>query len=445
MVKKSFWKNAFFPLMSLVIFATLFASMLTVRSGLPAKPLISFSSGLLAYSMMLTVTFMASRPRFIEKHIGLPKMYEIHALMAVVLCVTGLLHVILQWNGFANMFNIIDQSNLSTTGFIAVFSLILVMFTGIFSLSGVFVNHNAKLRAFKNKQNREVSLWIHRLAIVAIIAIYLHIFLLGFGGIFQWLITAYTVLFLGYYAYWKWSIASSDKYTVSVIERLRHDVWRLVLTPKNGKTKHYRPGDYLFVRMLDNALTREGHPFSTTSANTDQNMEFMIKEDGDWTGQLDKVTVGNAVTLEGPHGNYFPEQLDSEPVDSKPFVLLSGGIGVTPNLSIARHELAHNTQREIHFVWGLAIEKDIFLLQELEEIKAKNPNFSYHLIFSNETVEGYDQGFITSDYLAKIGADLFQTAEFFVCGPPPMLAAAQEMLAKEKVDPERIHIDEFGF
>ena len=86
--------------------------------------------------MMLTVTFMGSRPRFIEKYFGMPEMYEIHALMGVVLSIMGVIHIIIQWNGFRW---ITKMSTVSQTGFLAVFSLIIVMFTGIFSLSGIFI------------------------------------------------------------------------------------------------------------------------------------------------------------------------------------------------------------------------------------------------------------------------------------------------------------------
>ena|SRR5699024_637221 len=89
-----------FPGISLVMFATLLGSILAQSDSMSVLQLISYSSGLLAYTMMLTVTFMGSRPRFIEKYFGMPEMYEIHALMGVVLSIMGVIHIIIQWNGF---------------------------------------------------------------------------------------------------------------------------------------------------------------------------------------------------------------------------------------------------------------------------------------------------------------------------------------------------------
>lgn len=214
MSNKKFWSDWLFPIISLVTFATLLGAMLMEMNAISVGMLLSYSSGLLAYTMMLTVTFMGSRPRFLEKIFGMPEMYEIHALISVVLSILAGIHVIIQWNGLQW---VTDMSLVSQTGWVAIISLLVVMFTGIFSLSGTFVDQNKAFRNFKEKLNREVNLWLHRLAIVAIIAVYLHMWFLPFlqnNLRFMILMTGYTVFTLGYYLYWKFQIASSKKYRV---------------------------------------------------------------------------------------------------------------------------------------------------------------------------------------------------------------------------------------
>ena len=78
---------------------------------------------------------------------------------------------------------------------------------------------------------------------------------------------------------------------------------------------------------------------------------------------------------------FFPDEVQES---EDPFVLLAGGIGLTPNLSILRHEHEKNSNRRIHLVWGLAIEEDMFMIEEFGTMKAANPNFSYDIIFSNQ-------------------------------------------------------------
>src|SRR5699024_4832937 len=171
MSNKKFWSDWLFPVISLVMFASLLATMLLQMQSIPVGSLISYSTGLLAYAMMLTVTFIGSRPRFIEKNFVLPSMFEVHRIMSIVISFFVLIHVFIQWNGIKG---ISEMSTVSQTGWVAVIALFLVMYTGIFSLSGIFVKHNRKMLEFKEKRNRELNLWLHRLAIVSVIFVYLH-------------------------------------------------------------------------------------------------------------------------------------------------------------------------------------------------------------------------------------------------------------------------------
>ncbi|MDN6161472.1 MAG: hypothetical protein L0I79_01750 [Atopostipes sp.] len=450
MKNKRFWSDWLFPIISLVTFASLLAAILVDMNSIDIKTLLSYSSGLLAFTMMLTVTFMASRPRFLEKIFGMPEMYEVHAIMSIVLSILSFIHIFIQWNGLQW---ITDMSIVSQTGWGATLSLIIVMFTGIFSISGIIVDQYEPLRHFKNKLNREVNLWLHRLAIVAIIAVYFHMFFLPFlrnNILFMILVTTYTVAVLVYYLGWKFKIALSSKYKVKKIYKATPSLWVVEFEPVAGRTmESYRAGDYFFIRFKGDAdITKEGHPFSTSSAMTKRysnSIEFMIKEAGDWTESLANINVGDIATFEGPYGNYLPEEVEETPEEDVPYILLGGGIGLTPNLSVLRHEVENNSKREIHLFWGLAYEEDMFMLDELEEAKRKLPNFNYHIIFSNEEVEGYPFGFIDHDYLKSVGADHYRDGHFFVCGPGPMLNGMRKLLADGNVPYDQIHLDDFGF
>lgn len=448
MLDKKFWSDWLFPIISLVTFATLLGAMLLEMDSITVGMLLSLSSGILAYTMMLTVTYISSRPRYLEKHFGMPEMYEVHSVMGIVLSILVIVHVAIQWNGFQS---IAEMSIVSQTGWVGIISLVVVMFTGIFSLSGLFVENNDTFRNIKNKMNREINLWLHRLAIVAIIAIYLHMYFLPFiqeNTLFMVFLNVYTIGALAAYFLWKIKIGTSPKFKVTKIERGTPSLWVLEFEPLQGEIDEYTAGDYFFIRFKDADITGEGHPFSTSSAITtqfDNSIEFMIKEAGDWTTALENIKEGDVATLEGPYGNFFPEPIRESNESEIPFVLLGGGIGLTPNLSVLRHEIEKKSQREMHLVWGLAYEEDMFMLDELEEMKKINPNFSYHIIFSNEEVDDYPFGFITHDYLEEVGADLYKYGQFFVCGPAPMLNAARRLLAEANVPHEQIHLDDFGF
>lgn len=73
MSNKDFWADWTFSIISLTTFATLLAAMLMPMNSINIGTLLSYSSGLLAYTMMLTVTFIGSRPRYLEKDSGCQK------------------------------------------------------------------------------------------------------------------------------------------------------------------------------------------------------------------------------------------------------------------------------------------------------------------------------------------------------------------------------------
>lgn len=439
----------FYPGLAIGMFATLLIALLVDYVPDTAQIFWSTTMGMISYCIMLTLVLIAVRPKAIEQKLGLTDMYEVHAWMAMALPVTLGIHVTIRWSGLERIFDL-NISDASIWGYGGLITLILVMLTGIFVLSDTLIQKSKTLMNLKeNYFKRNRHLWVHRLAIVSIIAIHFHIYnvyYLRHNIPFRVLTTTYTVFVLGWYFLYKIKLGRLPKYEITSLKKPTPDIHQVGLKPVNGNMLDYNAGQYGFFRFVDSKVTSEAHPFSFSSAQTDSQGEaqIMVKEDGDFTSSLDQVKEGDKVTIEGPYGNYFPEEIEQN--EDIPIVLLSGGIGVTPNFSILRHEIAKKSDRRIVFVWGLAYEDDMMYIDELEEIAKKFPNFSYHLIFSEEEVEGYPYGFIDQDFMEDEGLDeFFETAHFHVCGPPPMLAAAKGLLADNDVGEEQANIEEFAF
>src|SRR5699024_4732024 len=163
-------------------------------------------------------------------------------------------------------------------------------------------------------------------------------------------------------------------------------------------------GQYAFFRFVDSKVTGEPHPFSFSSAPryNEESVIVMIKADGDFTSSLDQVQVGDKVTIEGPYGNFYPEKVRES---TQPMVLFSGGIGVTPSLSLLREEIAKNSDRRIVFIWGIGFEEELMYLDELAGFAERYPNFSYHIIFSGEEVAGFPYGFVDKYYIKSEGLE----------------------------------------
>ncbi|MBZ6527706.1 hypothetical protein HYQ40_07915 [Aerococcaceae bacterium DSM 111021] len=438
----------FFPGVALFMFFTLLIALLQdyIPPNLPE--FLSNITGSFSFCIMLTLVLIAVRPKAIEKKLGLTQMYGIHAWMAMALPVTLLIHVGIRWSGLANVFTL-SLSDTSILGYVGLISLIIVMFTGIFVLSDTLIKKSKKLMNLKkNTYKRNRHLWLHRLAIVSIIAIHFHIYNVSYlvGNIpFLFLTTLYTVIVLGWYALYKIRLAILPKYEIVRLDKPTPKIHEIELRPTKGNKLDYIAGQYGFFRFVDSKVTSEAHPFSFSSAPTynEDTVMVMIKEDGDFTSSLDQVEVGDKVTIEGPYGNFYPEQVRHS---NEPMVLLSGGIGVTPNLSLLREEIAKDSDRRIIFIWGVGYEEELMYYDELKGFAKQYPNFSHHIIFSEEEVEGFAYGFVDEDFIKEEGLEeYFETASWHVCGPPPMLEAAKGLLSDNDVTEEQANIEEFAF
>lgn len=439
----------FFPGLATFMFLSLLIALLQDYVPDTAQIFFSTTTGTLSYCIMLTLVLISVRPKALEKKLGLTEMYEIHAWMAMALPVTLFVHVWIRWSGLERVMTL-NISNTSLLGYIGLISLFLVMITGIFVLSDTIIKKSDKLMDMKqNVYKRNRHLWVHRLAIVSIIAIHFHVYnviYLRNNIPFRFLTTLYTVIALGWYVIYKIKIARLPKYEIIEINMPTPDIREIVMKPVSGNRMDYKAGQYGFFRFVDSKVTSEAHPFSFSSAPSaeKETLTVMIKEDGDFTSSLDLVEEGDKVTIEGPYGNFYPDDIAEN--EDRAMLLLSGGIGVTPNLSVLREEMAKNSDRRIAFVWGLAYEADTMYLDEMKKLANDFPNFTYHFIYSEEEVDGFPHGFVDDEFIAEEGLeDFYDNASWHVCGPGPMLEASKKLLDEKNVTKKQAYIEEFAF
>lgn len=437
----------FYPGVSVLMFATLYIAMALEFSPGSFQTLVAVVTGLLSYSIMLTLVLISIRPKSIEKKVGMTELYEIHGWMAMVIPVAILLHMIIFWSGLENVITL-NLSPASLWGYMGVIMLIIVMLTGIFVLSDTFIKGSKALMKRKGGYNRNFQLWLHRLAIVSVIAIYLHMANIGFlsdNQVFMTLLTVYTGLTLGAYIVKKIHNLMLPKYQIVRTEKITPAIHEIELEATKGKAMEIEAGQFAFFRFVDSEVGREPHPFSFSASprTKDGNLTVMIQEDGDFTDTIGQVKIGDKVTIEGPYGNFYPEAVQQS---DKPMVLFSGGIGVTPSLGVLEAELEHNFDRRIAFLWGVGHEKDLIDKDFLEDLAAKYENFTLHIIFSGEEVEGYPFGFVDDAFIRSQGLEAMYTdATWHICGPPAMLNAAKGLLEANQVTEEQTYIEEFSF
>ena len=157
----------------------------------------------------------------------------------------------------------------------------------------------------------------------------------------------------------------------------------------------------------------------------------------------DQVRDGDVLEVKAPSGHFF---IDPDP--SVPAVLVAGGIGITPMMSMLSWCLAEQPARTVHLYYGLRSGDEHAFKQALEQSAKTHPNFHLNVIYSRpgpDDVQGRDY-----QHAGHVDAELLRRAlphgrhQFYVCGPAAMMQSLVPALADWGVPRQDIHFEAFG-
>ena len=153
---------------------------------------------------------------------------------------------------------------------------------------------------------------------------------------------------------------------------------------------------------------------------------------------------GDEVMVSGPYGEFFVQDTDNE------MMFIGGGAGMAPMRSHIFDQFKNlHTQRKTTFWYGGRSRKELFYINDFQQIADNNGNFEFHVALSDPQPDDHWNGYtgfihqvIFDNYLKKHPAP--EDIEYYICGPPMMLQAVLKMLDSLGVPPEMIHYDDFG-
>ena len=165
---------------------------------------------------------------------------------------------------------------------------------------------------------------------------------------------------------------------------------------------------------------------------------------GVMSSYLFSLKPGDDVLISGPYGDFYAKDTDAE------MVFIGGGAGMAPMRShIFDLFVRLKTNRKVSFWYGARSMREAYYIDDFNALEKEHPNFQWHLALSDPLPEdewsgpvGFIHKVLHDAYLCK--HDEPEECEYYVCGPPPMLAAVQDLLHNLGVEEDNILFDDFG-
>lgn len=153
----------------------------------------------------------------------------------------------------------------------------------------------------------------------------------------------------------------------------------------------------------------------------------------------EQARVGSRLDVSGPHGTFAFTGSEAQHI-----VLIGGGVGVTPLMSVLRYLMDTSWQGQIHFFYSVMTPQDLIFKRELDLLAETHPQL--HLILLATEVghtswRGH-RGWLTTEMLATVPH--LAECRVHLCGPKPMMRAVSKMLATLNVPAEHVHTESFG-
>ena len=237
--------------------------------------------------------------------------------------------------------------------------------------------------------------------------------------------------------------------TISKVTDLTYDIKELVVSCDKDIPREMLAGQYAEIEVEGVAPARS---YSFAKAPTNENttdFTFFIRhvKGGaftDWLFESDRV--GTAIKLSAPYGQFYRREETSQ------MVCIAGGSGMSAIKSILEDCVINKVQRNCVYLFGARTQNDLYCASVMQEIKNNwHPDYTFEYIpvLSGEPEEsnwsgptGYVTDYFQDNFVKTESMDL-NNAQGYLCGPPPMIDSAIELLTAAGINEESIYFDKF--
>lgn len=237
------------------------------------------------------------------------------------------------------------------------------------------------------------------------------------------------------------------RFTVSERIKESETITSFILRPADGGAViPHKAGQYLTLRFDDEGAAFKRNYSVSSAPGIDYYRVSVKREDGGHGGSRylhDEVEVGAQIEATPPAGDFF---LENEPV--RPVILLSGGVGLTPMVSMVEEIAAKHSHLQAYYVHGTTSSATHAMDAQVRALAAARSNIHVHTFYSHPEAQDTcgtthdEDGFVSIEWL-RANTPLAE-ADVYLCGPRPFLRTFVSALLLSGVPAARVHYEFFG-
>jgi len=229
---------------------------------------------------------------------------------------------------------------------------------------------------------------------------------------------------------------------VASVRPVAERTWELALAPQKHAGLAYEAGQFAWINVGHSPFSLYENPFSISSTPASGcELQFVIKEFGDFSGSVGQIRPGTRAWIDGPHGNLVITGRTEPGI-----ALIAGGVGVAPLIAILRELVATGDPRPSLFVYGNRAESQIAYREELATAQRDHGTEVVHVL--SEPPEGWEgrTGLIDEALLRELFAEPGRCDWLVVlCGPTPMLVSVERTLRRIGLPRRQILAERFDY
>jgi len=230
-------------------------------------------------------------------------------------------------------------------------------------------------------------------------------------------------------------------YRVRGVHEERGDAWTLEVEPDGHEGFRFRPGQFGWLTLGDSPFTLQQHPysFSSSAEAAPGRIRFTVKVEGDFSASVRHVESGQRAFIEGPYGFFVPS-----PDPERGCVMIAGGVGITPCMSMLRTFADRGDPRDLHLLYANVSLGEVIFFEELERLRDRLRLTVTHVL--EEPPEDWDgeEGLIDLELIERHTPDDRADYDTFICGPEPMMNIAEAAMRELGAPQRRVHSERFN-